>query len=158
MEEALEITRSTGAETWLVQIMNLGYAAALGCGDLDTAAELRKRVDALGRTESRLDGVFQHHFRGWEAALRNDLMLALQEEKRALRLAVEVGCPYFEAMTRLALAEILAECGDERKSIAHLQQLRPIVQQINNRHLEFTCLLGFGRLAIEHGRSHAGLQ
>jgi DNA-binding SARP family transcriptional activator len=101
--------------------------------------------------------VFFHHFRGWEAMLRKDLMRALQEEKAALRMAVEVGCPYFEALCRLALAEILAECGDERKSIAHLQQLRAIIEKIDNRHLEFTGLTVFARLALDHDRRRPGL-
>jgi ATP/maltotriose-dependent transcriptional regulator MalT/two-component SAPR family response regulator len=157
MDEGIAITRATGAETWLFQMINLGYAAALGCGDLEKAAELARRFDAQGRSASRFDLVFYRHFRGWEAILRKDLMLALQEEKAALRMAIEVGCPYFEVLSRLALAEILAECGDARKSIAHLQQLRPIVEQIHNHHLEFTCLLGFARLAIEHGRYRAGM-
>ena len=87
--------------------------------------------------------------------LRKDLMRALQQERIALRMAIEVGCPYFEVLCRLALAEVLAECGDERKSIAHLQQLRPLVEAVNNRHLEFTCLVGFGRLALDHGRQRS---
>ncbi len=157
MNEGLEITRATGAQTWLFQIISLGYAAALGCNDLDKAEGLARQFAAQEREASRFDRVFWQHFRGWEAMLRKDLMGALQEEKVALRMAIEVGCPYFEAVTRLALAEILAECGDERKSISHLQRLRPIVEQINNRHLEFTCLLGFARLALEHGRQRTGL-
>jgi DNA-binding SARP family transcriptional activator len=138
-------------------MINFAYGAALGVGDLERAASLAKQFDAQGRNASRFDLVFFHHFRAWEAVLRKDLMVALQEEKTALRMAVEVGCPYFEALCRLALAEILAECGDQRKSISHLQQLRPIVEQINNHHLEFTCLIGFARLALDHGRTRAGL-
>ena len=157
MREGLEITRATGAETWLFQLLTYGYGAAIGGNDLDTAAQLSKQFEEQGRSAARFDMVFYHHFRAWDAMLRKDLMRALQEEKAALRSAVEVGCPYFEVLCRLALAEILAECGDERKSIAHLQQLRPIVEKIDNRHLEFTCLVTLGRLALEHGRSRTGL-
>src|SRR5438445_12963429 len=97
-----------------------------------------------------------HHFRAWEAMLRKDLMGALQLEKTALRMAIEVGCPYFEVLCRLALAGILADCGDQRKCIAHLQALRDIVRGIDNRFLEFTCLIGFAQIAIEHGRQRPG--
>ena len=157
MNEGLEITRATGAHTWLFQLLAYGYGAALGAHDLETAASLARQFEEQGRLAARFDLVFYHHFRGWEAMLRRDLMRALQEEKAALRMAVEVGCPYFEVLCRLALAEILAECGDERKSIAHLQQLRPIVEGIDNRHLEFACLVVLGRLAVEHGRQRTGL-
>jgi ATP/maltotriose-dependent transcriptional regulator MalT/DNA-binding SARP family transcriptional activator len=158
MREGLEITRATGARTWLFQMLVYGYGAALGRQDLDTAAGLAKQFEAQARAAGRFNLVFYHHFQAWEAALRNDLMRALQEEKTALRMAVEVGCPYFEVLCRLALAEMLAECGDERKSIAQLQQLRPIVEAIDNRHLGFTCLVVFGRLALEHGRQRPGLR
>lgn len=158
VSEGLEITRATGAHTWLFQLHVYGYGAALGAQDLDTAAELVKQFEAQTASAKRFNLCLYHHFRAWEAALRKDLMRALQEEKTALRLAVEVGCPYFEALCRLALAEILAECGDERKCISQLQQLRPIVEGIDNRHLEFTCLIGFGRLALEHGRQRPGLK
>jgi hypothetical protein len=72
-------------------------------------------------------------------------------------MAIEVGCPLFEVLCRSALAEILAECGDERKCIAHLQTLRDIVRGIDNRHLEFTCLVGFAQTALAHGRQRTGL-
>ena len=157
IREGLDITRATGVQTWLFQLLVYGYGGALGSSDLETAAELARQWGEQGATAGRFDQVFFHHFRAWEAMLRKDVMRALQEEKTALRMAVEVGCPYFEALCRLAMAEILAECGDERKSIAHLQQLREIVEKINNRHLEFTCLLGFARLALEHGRTRTGL-
>ena len=157
MREGLEITQATGVQTWFFQLLTYGYGAAVGGNDLETAAELSRQFEHQERTAARFDMVFYHHFRAWEAMLRRDLMRALQEEKAALRTATEVGCPYFEALCRLALAEILAECGDERKSIAHLQQLRPIVEKIDNRHLEFTCLVVLGRLALEHGRHRTGL-
>ena len=60
-------------------------------------------------------------------------------------------------LCRLALAEILADCGDERKCIVHLQTLRGIARGIDNRHLEFTCLVGFAQIALAHGRSRTGM-
>jgi hypothetical protein len=84
-------------------------------------------------------------------------MRALDQQKRALRMAVEVGCPFLEVLTRLALAQVLAECGDERKCISHLTQMRAIARNIDSHHLEYTCLLGFAGIALEHGRSRPGL-
>ena len=89
--------------------------------------------------------------------LRKDLMGALREARTALRLAVEVGCPYFEALCRLALARVLADCNDERKCAAQLRQMRDIVGAIDNRHLEYACLTVFAGIALEHGRPRSGL-
>ena len=155
--EGLEIARSTGVHTWTFQLLVHAYGGALAGQDLEAAAGLSKQLEAHAAAAGRFNLCVYHHFQAWEAMLRKDLMRALQQERTALRMAVEVGCPFFEVLCRLALAEALAECGDERKCIAHLQQLRPLVEAVNNRHLEFTCLLGFGRLALDHGRQRPGL-
>jgi hypothetical protein len=155
--EGLEIARTTGIHTWTFQLLVNAYGGALAGQDLEAAAGLAKQLEAHAAGAGRFNLCLYHHFQAWEAMLRKDLMRALQQERTALRMAIEVGCPYFEVLCRLALAEALAECGDERKCIAHLQQLRPLVEAVNNHHLEFTCLIGFGRLALDHGRRRPGL-
>ena len=156
-QEGLEIARMTGVHTWTFQLLVYAYGGALAGHDLEAAAGLSKQLEAHAAGAGRFNLCLYHHFQAWEAMLRKDLMNALQQERTALRMAVEVGCPYFEVLCRLALAEVLAECGDERKCISHLQQLRPLVEAVNNRHLEFTCLVGVGRLALDHGRQRPGL-
>jgi tetratricopeptide (TPR) repeat protein len=158
MKEGLRIARATGVHTWTFQLLVHGYGAALGAGDLDTAAHLAKELEAHAGGAGRLSLCFLHHFQAWEAMLRKDLMRALQQEKTALRVAVEVGCPYFETLFRLALAQVLLECGDQRKCIAQLQRMRAIAREIPNRHLEFACLLGFADMALTHGRARPGLK
>jgi ATP/maltotriose-dependent transcriptional regulator MalT len=157
MREGLDIVQATGVGTWTFQLLVWGYGGALGTGDLALAASLAKQLEPLQAGAGRFNLCIYHHFQAWEAMLRKDLMTALQKEKAALRMAIEVGCPLYEVLCRLALAEILAECGDERKCIAHLQTLRDIARGIDNRHLEFTCLIGFAQIALAHGRQRTGL-
>ena len=158
MREGLETARSTGVHTWTFQLLVNGYGAALGAGDLDTAARLSKELEPLAAGTGRLSQVFHHHFQAWEAMLRKDLMRALQLERTAVRLAVEVGCPYFEALCRLAFAQVLFQCADYRKCIAQLQRVRSIVDEIPNRHLEFNGLLAFADMALAHGRLRPALR
>jgi LuxR family maltose regulon positive regulatory protein len=155
--EGLEIARATGVHTWTFQILVNAYGGALGGQDLETAARLLKEIEAHAAGAGRFNLCVFHYFQAWDAILRRDLMRALQQGKTALRMAVEVGCPFYEALCRLALAQILAECGDERKCISQLQQMRAIVRKIDNPHLEYTCLVGFAQIATEHGRQHPGL-
>ena len=157
MREGLEIASTAGVHTWTFQLLVYGYGGALAGQDLEAAAQIANQLEAHAAGAGRFNLCLYHHFQAWEAMLRKDLMRALQQERTALRMAIEVGCPFFEVLCRLALAEVLAECGDQRKCIAHLQQLRPTVEAVNNHHLEFTCLMGFGRLALEHGRQRPGL-
>jgi LuxR family maltose regulon positive regulatory protein len=157
MREGLEIAHATGVHTWSFQLLVWGYGGALARQDLDAAAGIASQLGAHAAGAGRANLCLYHHFAAWEAMLRKDVIGALQSEKTALRMAVEVGCPYFEVLCRLALAEILAACGDERKCIAHLQTLREIARGIDNRYLEFVCLIGFGQIAIDHGRQRPGL-
>src|SRR5262245_6648824 len=157
MREGLEIAHATGVHTWTFQLMVYGYGGALGSGNLAPAQAIARELAVRTAGAGRFNLCLYHHFQAWEAMLRKDLMTALQEEKAALRMAIEVGCPLFEVLCRMALAEILAECGDERKCVAHLQTLRGIVEGIDNRHLEFACLVGFSQLALAHGRQRTGL-
>ena len=156
MREGLEIAQATGVQTWTFQLLVHGYGCALGAGDLAGAAAIVKRLEAQSGA-GRFNRCVYHHFQAWEAMLRKDLMQALQKGKAALRMAIEVGCPLFEVLCRLSLAEILVECGDERKCIAHLQAMRDIARRIDNAHLEFTCLLGFAQIALAHNRQRPGV-
>ena len=157
MREGLEVAQATGVQTWSFQLLLYGYGCALGAGELAGAAAPAKRLEALQAGAGRFNLCMYHFLQAWEAMLRKDLMEALQKAKAALRTAIEVGCPLFEALCRLSLAEILVECGDERRCIAHLQALRDIARRIDNAHLEFTCLLGFAQIALAHGRQRPGL-
>ncbi|HYX66464.1 MAG TPA: hypothetical protein VE935_19780 [Burkholderiales bacterium] len=156
MLAGLQVAQTTGVGTWSFQLLLYGYGGALGSGDLALAASLARRLQASTAGAGRFNLCVYHHFQAWEAMLRRDLMDALQKEKAALRMAIEVGCPLFEALCRLALAEVLAACGDERKCIAHLQSVREIARGIDNHHLEFTSLIAFAQIALEHGRARSG--
>ncbi|HZM37115.1 MAG TPA: BTAD domain-containing putative transcriptional regulator [Burkholderiales bacterium] len=156
MREGLDIAQATGVQTWNFQLLLYGYGGALGAGDLAAAATLARRLHAQPGG-GRFNLCMFQFFQGWEALLRRDRMDALQKCKSALRTAIEVGCPLFEVLCRLQLAEVLVDCGDERKCIAHLQALRDIARRIDNAHLEFTCLLWFAHIALAHGRQRPGL-
>ena len=157
MREGLDIAQATGVQTWRFQTLVYGYGGALAGQDLAGAARARKELEAAAAGASRFNLACFHHYTSWEAMLRKDLMGALREARTALRLAVEVGCPYFEALCRLALARVLADCNDENKCVAQLRRMREIVGTIENRHLEFACLTMFAGMAIGHGRPRAGL-
>src|SRR5438552_1666413 len=121
MREGRERARATGVHTWSFQLLAYGYGGALARQDLEAAAGIARQLETHVAGAGRFNLCLYHHFRAWEAMLRKDLMGALQLEKTALRMASEGGRPYFEVLGRLALAGILADCGDQRKCIAHLQ-------------------------------------
>ena len=157
VREGLDIAKANGIPTWSFQLMVNGYGVALGAGDLDAAVRLARQLEPLVAGAGRFNLCLYHAFQAWEARLRKDPMRALQEQKRALSMAVEVGCPYFEALMRMGMAQVLADLGDEPRCVASLRQVRSIARGIGSRHLEYTCLVGLADIALEHGRARHGL-
>jgi len=93
MREGLELARATGVHTWSFQLLAYGYGGALARQDLEAAAGIARQLETHVAGAGRFDLCLYHHFQAWEAMLRKDLMGALQLEKTALRMAIEVGCP-----------------------------------------------------------------
>lgn len=157
VHDGLEIARNSGVHIWSYQLLANGVAGALGAGDLDAAGELLKEMRSHPERARRLDMCLYYYYSAWDAMLRGDTLRAFQEQKLALKLAIEVGSPYFEVLCRLASAQVSFEVGDERKGAAQLRQVHGIARRIKNYLLEFMCLLGYAQLALKHGRKRSGL-
>jgi LuxR family maltose regulon positive regulatory protein len=155
--DGLGIARTSGVHIWSGQLLANGVAGALGGGDLEIAERLLGQLEGEREGTRRLDRCLYHYFSAWHAMLRKDLVRAYQHQKKALRLANEVGVPFFEVLARLGFAQVLFQCGDERKGAAHLQQVHSIAREIKNRWLEFMSLLAYAQIALEHGRKRSGL-
>ena len=89
--------------------------------------------------------------------LRRDVVEAHQEQKTALRLAIESGCPFYEVLCRLALAHIFHELGDERRTVTNLRRVRRLARGINNRLMEYMAFSTYTYIALAHGRRRTGL-
>ena len=83
------------------QLLAYGAGGALSAGRLDAAEELLQQIADLPASLPRFDQCLHHLFSAWSGILRQDALRAYQEQKLALRTAVEVGCPFFEVTCRL---------------------------------------------------------
>jgi DNA-binding SARP family transcriptional activator len=89
--------------------------------------------------------------------LRRDVVEAHQQQKTALRLAIESGCPFYEVLCRLALAEIFHELGDERRTVINLRRVRGLARGIDNRLMEYMAFSIYALIAFAHGKRRSGL-
>lgn len=155
--DGIEIGQASGVNLWRYHLLSNGAAAALGAGDLESAEELLGKMHQHREGARRLDRCSYHYYRSWLAMLRRDIVDAYQEQKTALRLAVETGCPYYELLCRLAQAQIFHELGDERRTVTNLRRVRRLARGIDNRLMEFTAFSIYAHIALSHGRRRAGL-
>lgn len=156
--EGLELGRANGISVWSHNLMAYGAMGALGGGDLDAAARLLKQMETHSEGAGRFGLCLYHYSSAWEAMLKQDVVNAFHQQKQALKMAVEVGMPYFEVICRTGLAQTLLECGDKAKIASHLQQVHDITRNIKNRHLEFMSVLNYAQLALEYGRPRSGFK
>ncbi len=155
--DGLAVAERYGVRTWIGHLISNGVAGALGAGDLETAAELLARMDERREVAGRLDRCNFHYYSAWLAMLRGDHLLAHQHQRTALHLAVECGCPFYEALCRMALALVLEAAGEARRAAGELRAVHAIARPINNRLLEFMALLVYAHVALGNGRERSGL-
>lgn len=148
----LELERTEGLNLFTRQLLEYGAGGALTAGDLDAAQRYLGELAEVPGVPARFDRCLQHFFSTWLALRRNDHVRAYQQQKLALRMAIEVGCPVFEALCRIASAQVHHAVGEMPSAWLQFQQVYDSVRHIRNHLLEFTGLLAYAHIALESGR------
>ncbi|MDX1430887.1 MAG: BTAD domain-containing putative transcriptional regulator [Gammaproteobacteria bacterium] len=155
--QGIAVCNSSGVHLWHYHLLSLGVAAALSAGDVEQAQTLLAQMHQQQAGARRLDLCGYHYYEAWLAMLRGELMDAHRAQRTALRLATETGCPFYEVLCRLALAQILEALGDRRRTLSNLRRVRDLARDIDNRLLEFMCLCTLAHVALRQGRERIGL-
>ncbi|MCG6875371.1 MAG: winged helix-turn-helix domain-containing protein [Betaproteobacteria bacterium] len=151
VREGREIERAAGAHVHTGQLLAYAAGGALMVGELDIAGSYLAELAELPGDKPRFDQCLYYLFSTWHALASGDKLAAYRHQYRALRVAIEVGSPYFEALCRLASGQVLFESGEERNAMSHFQRLYEIAREIDNPLLEFTGLIGFACTIPERG-------
>ncbi len=152
----IELAETHGVRLWRNRTLIFGMGGALGVGDLSKADELAEQLDQRALARRSFDSCIFHYFRGWQAMLENDALGAYQEVRASLRIAREIGLPFFELLCGLSLGQVLIACGDVRKARRTLAEVRGLGQSIQNRLLEYMSFLTFAEIALAAGRPRSG--
>ena len=158
VERGLDISRTHGVRIWGDQLLAHGIAVHLEIGELETAARLLAELEFDLAHSRRLDRCLYHSLSAWSCMLRGDAQSAYQHQRTALKVALEVGSPFYEVVSRLGWAQVLAACGDKRKSEAQVRRVTGILSNMNSRLLEFMMYLTSAQIDLESGRQTSGLQ
>ena len=150
--KGIELAETHGVRLWRNRTLIFGIGGALGVGDIDKANELAEQLDQRALARRSFDSCIFHYFRGWQAMLENDALAAYQEVRASLRIAREIGLPFFELLCGLSLGQVLIACGDVRKARRTLAEIRGVGMSIQNRLLEYMSFLTFAEIALAAGR------
>lgn len=157
MRAGIELADTTGLRLWKNRTLIFGIGGALIVGDVATAEELIGQLDQPALARRRFDSCMLHYFSAWKAMLADDVLPAYRELRTALRMAKEIGLPFFELLCGLSLAQVLFASGDTVKGRRYLRQVRTLGVRIKNRWLEFTSLLIFAQIALDQDRRRSSL-
>lgn len=157
MREGLKLSQRSGVNLWNFQLLLNGLGAVLGNGELEDAEQLIGEIKSSDLTARRQELCLFNYFQAWYSILGNDKLNAFQFQKKALRLSIEIGNPYFEILCRLAMAQTLYDYGDEIKAAKYIKPVHDMARDIKNKLLEYMTLLSYSYIAMEHGRIQSGL-
>lgn len=101
VDSGVEIAETTGVHLWENSTLLNGAGGALSAGDLEAADDLLRRTDKNALSARRFDSCIYHFFSGWLAMLKDDVLAAYQEQRKSLRLAADMGLPFFEVINRM---------------------------------------------------------
>ena len=157
VNDGLELERASGETRWTLHLLVNGAAGALGAGDLDVARDFLSRIHKHLDSMRPLERAMFHFCSAWLHLLGGDPVAAFHNQKIALGLAVECGCPLHEVVSRVAIAQLLSDLGDDERAITQLLRARSLVRLIRNRWLDFYELMIFAYVALSHGHRRQGL-
>ena len=142
---------------WTYHLLANGAAGALGTGDPETAEGLLSQMREHRESARPLDLCTYHYYRAWLHMLRREWLAAFQEQKAALDLAVECGCPLLRgAVPGCHRPDPERDRGRRPGDIASAQGAFPR-RDIRNRLLEFYELMVFAYVTLKQGRRRQGL-
>ncbi|KAF0215821.1 MAG: transcriptional activator domain-containing [Geobacteraceae bacterium] len=147
--EGLQIAATTGVVIWNSQLFSQGAINALSEGNLIEAGEYLQKMAPVFLASRRIDACMYHYNTAWASLLRQDMSDASQHVDAALRFALEAGTPFHEAISRIALAQVLHEQGVKHEAMCNLSQAHRIAVRMNSRILEFMCLLSRAQFAVD---------
>ena len=155
--KGLEIATKSGIHLWDFFLLCEEISAALGKGDLDSAAEYLRQLAPFLGTGQPYNQAYFHHLSSWHAALKGDIPLAMSLEETADTLITDCGQPCGMALGNVYMARLENEIGKTGGAAIHLEKAERIARGMKSPILEYQCFLVKADIAFLRGDDASGL-
>ena len=125
-----------------------GAACHLAAGDHTAAHEGLMLSRTASTAAGRLQRCVHHYLEGWEGSLAKEAVGGYRRYNEALGLASEIGMTALTEFCRLATAQAMVLCGEERKHLALMRRVEETNQACGNPFLEYATALVDAELAL----------
>lgn len=158
VQAGLKVARDSGVHHWDFHLFSHGVYGSLTAGNLPTAVQYLRRMEAVLNPGRFLDVSQYHYLAAWEASVRGNVRQALEHANTSLALAQKAGSPYPAAVVKISLAQLLYENGEYAKAARYLADTHRYARKIKSMYLNFVCLMAEAYLALERGLERIGLR
>lgn len=158
VSDGLKTAETKGVKVFNYFLYGHGAIASLTDGDLAGAEDYLKKANSVLDEKKRFCTSYYHHIAACYKLLKNDLAGALEHEKLALGLAIEVGAPFAEAMSRTGIALLRYELGEQQSAIKEITSARKLAIKTGSRLIEFVCYLFEAYFALDKGDKNLAIK
>jgi ATP/maltotriose-dependent transcriptional regulator MalT/DNA-binding SARP family transcriptional activator len=155
--KGLALAEASGVTILTPWLMGQRVFAKLVTWDLDGAQALLDKLQPQLEHRQDIFGGFYHHVAGKVCALRGALPESFRHAERSAILDRRCGALYPEALSRLDMAKILYDLGEDRAADGHLTWALEFARDANTKLIEFIGLVIRADRALKTGDETAGL-
>ena len=153
--EGLRISETKGMNIFDYFLYGHGAVCSLTSGDLDGAERFLKKAASAMDERRRFCASYYHHIEACHRLLNKDLPGALEHEKLSLGLAMDMGSPFAEAMSRAGLALVRFELGERLKGFEEAARARALAMRTGSKLVVFVASVFEAWFALESGKRRA---
>ena len=137
VSDGLKIAETKGVNVFNYFLFGHGAIASLTGGDLKNAEKYLGQMASVLDNNKRLCASYYHHVVACSRLLKKDLSGALEHEEQSLALAIKVGSPFGEAMSRTGLALLHHELDERQKAASEIVNARELAIKTGSTLVEF---------------------
>ena len=151
VKEGLALADSTGVKVFNYFLYGHGAVASLTRGDLKGAKKYLDEASSVLDDSKRFCASYYHHVRACYDLLLMNHSGALEHETVSNDLAVELGTPFADAMSRTGLAFIKYELGNRDEAAREIKKAHDLAVSTKSELIEFVCFLFEAHFALGAG-------
>ncbi|MEK7244204.1 MAG: hypothetical protein AAB112_08610, partial [Thermodesulfobacteriota bacterium] len=148
---ALKLADEMGVHIWDHHLLSHGVCASLSAGDVETAADLLRKIEPGLAHTRKIEIGFYHFLCAWKELICGNVPAAAEHIKISVDAVVEVDTYLPIAVGRVTMAQVLAAMGKNEESLNQLKLAWQIGLRAKSNHIKFMCLLTAAHLAVDYG-------
>jgi LuxR family transcriptional regulator, maltose regulon positive regulatory protein len=149
IQDALQLTQTTGLHRWDSHLFVHAAAASLSAGELDAAEEWLDRLASATNPLFPLEASLHHYLACWLALLRADLPAAMEHLTLSEKLGKGLGLWFVDASLLHARAQIRLLTGNAASAVEPAEQLLALARVHHSPLFEFMAILLNAQRALD---------